>query len=231
MEMDFNVHVYDTFNIFGMDFRFTETLRNFWIIGGILILFAIITRIKLNKFTDVPTTKFQSFVEAVVEAFDNYVVAIMGKENREFGQWYFGVFIIVLLSNLSGLLTLRPPTADLVLTLCFGISTFALIHFIGITRKKKEYWKGYLEPMPLFLPMNIIGELALPVSLSFRLFGNILGGMIIMELYYALVPVLFKIGIPAVFHIYFDVFAGCLQAYIIVTLSMTFLRQQIPDEA
>ncbi len=229
--MDFNVHVYGVFNFLGMDFRLTETLRNFWIIGGVLILFAIITRIKLNKFTDVPTTKFQSFVEAVVEAFDNYVVTIMGKENREFGQWYFGVFVIVLLSNLSGLLTLRPPTADLVLTLCFGISTFVLIHFMGITRKKKEYWKGYLEPMPLFLPMNIIGELALPVSLSFRLFGNILGGMIIMALYYELVPIFFKIGIPAIFHIYFDIFAGCLQAYIIVTLSMTFLRQQIPDEA
>ncbi len=230
--MDFNVHVYDTVNLFGMDFRITETLINFWIIGGILILFALITRIKLSKFTDVPTTKFQSGVEAVVEAFDNYVVAIMGKENREFGQWFFGVFVIVLFSNLSGLLTLRPPTADLVVTLCFGISTFVLIHFTGITRKKKEYWKGYLEPMPLFLPMNIVGELALPVSLSFRLFGNILGGMIIMELYYALVPYIWlKIGIPAIFHIYFDVFAGCLQAYIIVTLSMTFLRQQIPDEA
>ncbi len=223
--MDFNVHVYGTF----LGFRLTETLVNFWIIGAILIVFAIITRIKLNKFTDVPTTKFQSGVEAMVEMFDNYVVGIMGKENREFGQWFFGVFLIVLLSNISGLLTLRPPTADLVVTLAFGISTFVLIHFMGITKQKKEYWKGYLDPMPVFLPMNIIGELALPVSLSFRLFGNILGGMIIMELFYELVPIYFLIGIPAVFHIYFDIFAGCLQAYIIVTLSMTFLRQRIPD--
>ncbi len=229
--MDFNVHVYDNFQIFGMNFRITETLVNFWIIAAIIIIFAIITRIKLSKFTDVPTTKLQKFVEAAVEAFDNYVVTIMGKEHKEFGQWFFGVFVIVLLSNISGLITLRPPTADLTLTLAFGLSTFFIIHFTGITRKKKEYWKGYLDPMPLFLPLNIIGELALPMSLSFRLFGNILGGMIIMDLYYSLLPILFKIGIPAVLHIYFDIFAGCLQAYIIITLSMTFLRQQIPDEA
>lgn len=229
--MDFNVHVYRIFNFLGFDIRYTETLRNTWIIGGILILFAIYTRIRLRKFTDVPETGFQNVVETIVESFENFVNSIMGEENNGFGQWFFGVFCFVLLSNLSGLFFLRPPTADFVVTLTFGFTTFLLIHFTGITRRKGEYWKGYLEPAPFFLPMNIIGEIALPVSLSFRLFGNILGGYIIMELYYALMPFVLKLGLPAIFHLYFDIFAGSLQAYILVTLSMTFLRQQIPDEA
>ncbi len=227
--MDFNVKVYGMFNFLGMDVRFTETLRNTWIIGGILILFAIYTNIRLRKFEDVPNSKFQNIIELLIEAFENFVDSIMGKEYNGFGQWFFGVFCFVLLSNLSGLAGLRPATGDFVVTFSFGFTTFLLIHFTGITRRKADYWKGYLDPMPLFLPMNIIGELALPVSLSFRLFGNILGGFIIMDLYYSLLPWFMKIGVPAVFHIYFDIFAGCLQAYIIVTLSMTFLRGQMPD--
>lgn len=228
--MNFNVEVYGVFNFLGFDIRLTETLRNTWIIGGILILFAIYTNIRLKKFSDVPSG-FQSAIELIVEMFESFVEGIMGKENKGFGQWFFGVFCFVILSNLSGLIGLRPTTADLVVTLSFGFTTFLLIHFMGITKQKKEYWKGYLEPMPLFLPMNIISEAALPISLSFRLFGNILGGFIIMELYYALMPIWLKIGVPAIFHIYFDIFAGCLQAYILVTLSMTFLRQRIPDPA
>lgn len=227
--MDFNVTVYNTFSFLGMDVRYTETLRNTWIIGSVLILLAIYTNLRLRKFKDVPDNRFQNIIELIVETFENFVDSIMGKENNGFGQWYFGVFSFVLLANLSGLVGLRPATADFVVTFSFGFTTFLIIHFVGITRRKKDYWKGYLEPMPVFLPMNIIGELALPISLSFRLFGNILGGYIIMELYYALLPWFFKLGLPAIFHMYFDIFAGCLQAYIIVTLSMTFLRQQIPD--
>ncbi len=227
--MDFNVKVFDTFNFLGMNIRYTETLRNTWIIGGFLILLAIYTNIRLRKFEDVPNSKFQNIMELIVESFENYVNGIMGKENNGFGQWYFGVFAFVLVANLSGLVGLRPATADFVVTFAFGFTSFLIIHFVGITRQKADYWKGYLDPMPLFLPINIIGEIALPISLSFRLFGNILGGFTIMQLYYALLPWFAKIGVPAIFHIYFDVFAGCLQAYIIVTLSMTFLRQRIPD--
>ncbi len=226
--MDFNVKVYDVVSIFGYDLRLTETLRNTWIVGGILILFALYTNMKVKKFSDVPTG-FQSGIELGIEMFDSFVESIMGEENKGFGQWFFGVFCFVLVSNVSGLIGLRPATADLVVTFSFGFTTFLMIHFMGITKQKGEYWKGYLDPMPLFLPMNIVGELALPISLSFRLFGNILGGFIIMELYYALMPIWLKLGVPAFFHIYFDIFAGCLQAYILVTLSMTFLRQRIPD--
>ena len=83
--------------------------------------------------------------------------------------------------------------------------------------------KTLMEPIPLLLPLNLIGELATPVSLGFRLFGNILGGTIIMGLYYAMMPLLLKLGLPAIFHLYFDIFAGALQTFIFVMLSMTFV--------
>jgi F-type H+-transporting ATPase subunit a len=81
------------------------------------------------------------------------------------------------------------------------------------------YLKGFAEPIFILLPLNIIGELATPISLSFRLFGNILGGVIIMYLLYSAVPVL----IPILPHIYFDLFAGILQTFIFVMLSMVFI--------
>ncbi len=83
--------------------------------------------------------------------------------------------------------------------------------------------------MPFLLPLNVIGELANPVSLSFRLFGNIVGGVIIMGLIYAALPGLLKIGIPAVLHIYFDLFSGVLQSFIFVMLSMIFVSGAIEE--
>lgn len=213
----------------GTGFRITYTTMNTWIIMGVLILFAVIVRIKLNKFKAVPESGFQNFIEAIVEAMDNFVGSNMGEKYSYFGNWFFGVFVFILISNLIGLLGFRAPTADLATTACLGFSTFFLIHFMGIVKGKKEYFKGYFEPFPFWLPMNIISELATPVSLSFRLFGNILGGSIIMGLFYTL-PAYVKVGIPAALHIYFDVFAGCLQTFIFVMLSMSFIADKIPDE-
>lgn len=227
--MDFNNHVLGTFELFGMQFRFTETIRNTWIIMAILIAFAIVVRIKLRKFKDVPETGFQNFVETIVDVMDSFVAGNMGEKYKYFGNWFFGVFTFILFANLFGLLGFRAPTADLATTACLALTTFFLIHFMGIFTAKGGYFKSYLEPIPFLLPINIISEIATPVSLSFRLFGNILGGSIIMGLVYSLPPYI-KVGIPAVLHVYFDVFAGCLQTFIFVMLSMAFIGDKIPDE-
>lgn len=216
-------------NLFGTGFRVTYTTMNTWIIMGVLILFAIIVRIKLRNFKQVPESGFQNFVETIVEAMENFVGSNMGEKYKYFGNWFFGVFCFILISNLIGLLGFRAPTADLATTACLGFSTFFLIHFMGIVKGRGGYFKGYFEPFPFWFPMNIISELATPVSLSFRLFGNILGGSIIMGLFYTL-PAYVKVGIPAALHIYFDIFAGFLQTFIFVMLSMSFIADKIPDE-
>lgn len=208
--------------------RFSETIITTWIIMAALIIFALVVRHKLKKFKDVPDTRFQNFVEMIVESMDNFVAGNMGEKYRYFGNWFFGVFAFILISNLSGLLGFRAPTADLGTTAALALTTFVLIHFMGIITGKLGYFKGYFEPVPFLVPLNIISEIATPVSLSFRLFGNLLGGTIIMGLVYT-IPMVIRVWIPAFLHIYFDVFSGCLQTFIFVMLSMAFIGDKIAD--
>jgi len=226
--MDFGSKVIASFYIGDTKIWLTETVVDTWIVMAALFIFAIIVRIKLNSFKEVPETGFQNFIETIVETMDSFVESNMGTNYKYFGNWFFGVFAFILFSNLSGLLGFRAPTADLATTAALALTTFVLIHFMGIFKSKGSYFKGYLEPMPLLLPMNIISELATPVSLSFRLFGNLLGGTIIMGLIYSL-PIYVKLFIPAVLHVYFDVFAGFLQTFIFVMLSMAFIKDKLPD--
>lgn len=228
MELNFNNEVYAVIPIFGQELWITETNVSTWAIMAVLIILAIVVRIKLNNFSEKPTG-FQNVIELLVEFMDNFTKDNMGEKQAGFGAYFFGVFLFLLCANLCGLLGLRPPTADLATTAGFALVTFLLINILGMVKQKGEYWKGFLHPIFLFLPINIISTFATPVSLAGRMFGNILGGFIIIGLYYGLLPIFMKIGIPVVLHVYFDVFAGCLQAYIFVILSMTFIREKIPE--
>jgi F-type H+-transporting ATPase subunit a len=199
-----------------------------WIIMAVLIAFAVIARIQLKKFTDIPKG-FQNIIEMIIEFFDNFVVGTAGEKLRSLGNWYFMVFTFVLLSNLSGMFTLRPPTADWTVTVALAASTFFLIQFMGIKYRGVSYLKSFIEPFFVFAPLNIIGEIARPIALSFRLFGNILSGLILMGVIYALVPWFVRIGIPAPLHAYFDLFIGCIQAYIFTILSLAFIGGAAED--
>ena len=119
-------------------------------------------------------------------------------------------------------------------TVAWALITFFMIYVMGVKFKGMAYFKGLLEPTPLMAPHNIIGEFARPISLSFRPFGNILGGSIIMSLFYkmleyfsSMIPSLkIPVGeflIPVPLHLYFDLFAGSLQAFIFIMLTMVFV--------
>ncbi|MCL2426203.1 MAG: F0F1 ATP synthase subunit A, partial [Oscillospiraceae bacterium] len=169
-------------------------------------------------------------VEAIVELFDNYLRSTAGDKLMFLGSWFFSLFLFILLSNLSGLIPgMRPPTADWSITIGLALVTFVLIQVMGARYRKAQYFKDLFAPLPwwcpfpVFLPINLISEVARPISLSFRLFGNMLAGLIMMSLIYAVAPVFTHFVIPAALHAYFDVFSGVLQAYIFVTLSLTFI--------
>ncbi len=228
--LDFMIHVYGSFEIFGQTILITSTVVFGWIICAALILFSVFTKLAMNNFTQVPSG-FQNVIELIVDSFDGFVNGIVGKElGKTLGVWFFGVAAFIFVSNLSGLIGFRAPTADLSTTLGFGLTTFFLIHFYGITKNTKSYFKGYLDPMPLFLPLNIIGELATPVSLSFRLFGNILGGYVIMSMIYVALPWFLRWFVPAPLHIYFDMFSAVLQTFIFCILSLTFISSKLPEQ-
>ena len=223
--LDFNISVYKEVPFMGHTCYITQTMVTTWFFMLVLILFAVCVRAKLKKYTQVPKGG-QNVVELLVETMDSFTRSNMGDKYTYFGKWFFGVFMFTLMSNLSGLLGFRPPTADLATTAAITLTTFFLIHFMGITKGKAGYFKGYLEPIPILLPINIISEFATPISLSFRLFGNILGGMIIMSMIYSTAA---KYVVPAIAHIYFDVFAGVLQTVIFCMLSQLFIKDKIPD--
>lgn len=224
--MDFNNKVLATVHIFGQEVWITETIRNTWVVMIILTLFSLYVRFRLKKFEEVPNSKLQNIVELGIESFMRFVDSTLGKQYSYLGNWFFGIFVIVLSCNFAGLIGMRPPTADIATTACFGVTSFLIIHFFGIKTKKAHYFKEYMEPSPLLLPIHIMGELAIPLSLSCRLFGNILGGCVIVGMFYEL-PIYCKVAIPAALHFYFDTFAGGLQSFIIVMLSMTFLKSKL----
>ena len=227
--IDLEIKNHAVINIFGIEVWITDTVISTWIIMGILITLAVIVRIKVRKFKDVPTG-FQNVIEALVETFDGYLRTTVGDKLMFLGNWFFTLFIFILLSNLSGLIPgMRTPTADWSMTFGLALVTFILIQVIGIRYRKGKYIKDLFAPLPwwcpipLFLPINLIGEVARPISLSFRLFGNMLAGLIMMSLIYALIPIFTQFLIPSFLHAYFDLFSGVLQTYIFVTLSMTFV--------
>jgi F-type H+-transporting ATPase subunit a len=208
----------------------TETVTTTWIIMAFLIVLSIVVTRRLEK---VPKG-LQNVIELLVDGIYKITGQTMGQDKIGFAPYIGTLLIYIACANLSGLLGFRPPTADLNTTLALALMTFFMIHFFGMMKKGVGgYLKGFLAPIPVMLPINIVSELATPISLSFRLFGNIVGGVFIMGLVYQAlgglssfiginIPI-FQAGIPAFLHIYFDLFAGILQSFIFAMLTMVFV--------
>lgn len=197
----------------------TQTVTTTWFIMAVLIGVSILLTRNLSL---VPGKK-QMVAEILVDTIYNLTETTMGKRFKNFAPYIGTLILFIGVANISGLLGLRPPTADLNTTMALALMTFILIHFMGFKSKGiGGYLKGFMEPMPFLLPLNIMGELATPISLSFRLFGNIVGGLIIMTLVYDALGN-FAVLVPAVLHAYFDLFAGLLQSFIFAMLTMVFV--------
>ena len=163
-------------------------------------------------------------LELLVETLDNLVKDNMGRVLAPRFRNYIGVlFMLILTCNLSGLFGLRPPTADYGITLPLALITFVMIQYQGFKWQKMNKIKGLFEPIFLFFPVNLISEFATPISMSLRLFANILSGTMMMALIYVLLPKVATLVWPAALHAYMDVFAGALQAYVFAMLTMVFI--------
>lgn len=214
--MDFFPRVIFSFKAFGQTVEITETVIVTWFIMVLLTLVAIYSTRKLKTLPE----GLQNGVEIFVEGVEWLIVNTMGEKGRGFIPFIGSLGLFLLSANLIGLATLRPPTSDLSTTLALATIVFVLTQYYGIKERGLiSYLKGFARPLPLMLPLNIIGELANPFSMAFRLFGNILGGVIIIGLLYRAAPVL----IPVPLHIYFDIFAGIIQTFIFIMLAMVFI--------
>lgn len=215
--------------------KISETIVVQWIIMLALIILSLIMTRNLKR---IPETRSQVFLEFAIGKLRDFMRGIMGEEFvskvPDIVSYVGTIFLFFAFSNLSGLLGFRSPTTDLDTTVAWSTITVVMIYAMGLKFNGPSYFKSFIEPTPLMLPLNLVGELARPISLSFRPFGNILGGSIIMGLMYqllefvsTLIPnVTVPIGqllIPIPFHMYFDIFSGTLQAFIFITLTMVFV--------
>ena len=207
----------EVFRIFG--FPITESIVNSWIVMALLIGLALIFRRNLKTYPG----RVQNVLELIVEGFTNLVSTTMGAARIGFMPYMITLFMFIAFSNMLGLFGLRPPTSDLNITLGLALLTFLAIHFYGFKIKGLRYLASFAEPFFPILPLNIIGELAKPVSLSFRLFGNILGGAVLM----AMIGGSIAIFVPIFPSLYFELFAGLLQSFIFVMLTMVFITLAI----
>ena len=195
--------------------------------------------------TVVPNSKRQLVAEWIVEKCQGMVDTNMGPYFKAFGPFVAAIMALSALSSLSSLLGLFPPTSDINIVAGWAILVFGLITYYKLKAGLWFYIKGFAEPVPFLLPMNIISEAATPVSMSFRHYGNILSGSIISALlaaafaglsnlilgwipYVGEIPWL-RIGIPAVLSLYFDIFSGGLQAFIFATLTMMYVSGGFPQ--
>ncbi len=230
-DVDFMIKGLFSYHLFGQEVWITTTHVCTLIVMLILVIFAICANrtIKKAAVMDTPGT-FQNIVELIVEMLDGMVENVMGKNAVKFANYICTIFLFILLSNISGLLGLRPPTADYGVTFPMGLITFCLIFFNKLKHQKLSgFIKGLCDPWPIWAPINIIGDVAVPISLSLRLFANVLSGTVMMALYYGLLPIFVKIGIPSALHVYFDLFSGAIQTYVFCMLTMTYITDAIGD--
>ena len=226
-DADFMIHSLTKLNVFGQEVYLTTTHVSLLIVCTILILLAIIVRCNL-KDTEKPGM-IQNAAEFVVETLDSMVRGSMGKHAAKYQNYIGTLFLFLLLSNISGLVGLRPPTADYGVTFPLGIITFILIQYNNIRWNKFRAFTDLFQPIPLLFPINLIGELAVPFSISLRLFGNVVSGTVIMALIYGLLS---KVAVlwPGILHAYFDIFSGAIQTYVFCMLTMVFITQKIPED-
>jgi len=230
-EVDFFIHEVGQYQLFGQTLRITTTHVCLLIVMLILIGFCIVVGTKMKKAEEVPSG-FQNAIEMLVEFLDGLINGVMGKFSPKFRNYIGTLFLFIFFSNISGLLGLRPPTADYGVTFALAIISFTLIRFNQFKyQKPKGVLKGLMDPWPFWLPINLIGDFAVPISLSLRLFANILSGTAIMALIYTLLGKLALIW-PAALHVYFDLFSGAIQTYVFCMLTMTYITDACKtDEA
>ena len=193
-------------------------------------------------------TRRQLLAEWVVEKTEAMVMDSMGEFFSGYAPFIAAILVLSALSSLLSLLGLFPPTSDVNVVAGWAILVFLLITYYKLKGGVWNYLKGFTEPIFVMAPLNVLGEIATPVSMAFRHYGNVLSGSVIAVLIGAAlqglsslvlgwlpgflgeIPFL-QVGLPAILSLYFDVFSGCMQAYIFAMLTMLNVAGAFPQEA
>lgn len=219
------------------DFPVTESQINSVIVTIVIFFFCLYLTHGLTQRADL---KRQHLAEMAVEKIDGLVAENMGKYFEGFPPFIIAILALSAFSSLITLFGLYPPTSDINVVGGWAVLVFVLITYYKMKCGPLHYLKSFTQPVALLTPINMISEIATPVSMAFRHYGNVLSGSVISVLLgSALAGIsakalawlpgvladfpIFRIGIPAVMSAYFDVFSGCLQAFIFAMLTMMYV--------
>ena len=189
----------------------------------------------------------QVIAEWLVKSVEGLVRSNMGEFFMGFGPYIAAIMGLSACSSLLTLVGLFPPTSDINIVGGWAIMTFILITYYKFKAGPWIYIRSFGEPVPFLAPLNIIGEVTTPISMAFRHYGNVLSGSIISVLIAALLTNVSKlifgalpgilgdfpflrVGLPAVLSVYFDLFSGCLQAFIFAMLTMLYVSGGFPED-
>lgn len=236
----------DIFGNFGN--LITQTTVSLFVVTILLMIIGYIVTRKIEK----RPGPVQVLVEKVLGMLYNLVEQTMGKHNLKFAPYIGTLFISCLVGSLIGTTQIfRSTTADFSVTLAYALVTSAMVWYHNIKANGFLKWlKGFTEPIFVMTPMNLIGEIAQPMAMAFRHFGNVAGGGVLTTLIYgalavatqalfswlpaklvALVPPFLQVGIPAFLSLYFDFFSAFVQAFVFCLLTMVYVAGACPPPA
>lgn len=215
--------------IYSHDFGiFTFDLTAGIVYEWLVILILGIGAFLLTRNLKLRPNKTQAALEKLYVTLRDFIVDTMGEENISFVPYIGTLMIYLLILNLAGLIDLKPPTADLSITVSFAITTFVIVNGNAIRKNGLiGFGKGLLHPFWPMLPLNLVERFILPVSLSLRLFGNMIAAVILVDLVYnglGSISVFAKVGLPIIVHGYFDLFDGLIQMVVFSMLTMINIK-------
>ena len=210
-----------TIHLGSLDIPIAESTVITWVIMAVVLLLSIFLTRNL-KVRDI--SKRQLAAETIVTKLESFVEDMTGEEGKRYVPYLCTVIVYIAMANLIGLFGMKPPTKDLNVTAALAIMSIILIQYAGIHAKGTKGWlKSFTQPMAIVTPINILELFIKPLSLCMRLFGNVLGAFVIMEVLKILIPV----AIPVPFSFYFDIFDGLIQAYVFVFLTSLYIKEAV----
>ena len=198
-----------------------------WAAMALLIIAALIIRLTIvRRFEDIPQGA-QNVIELIVESVRKYTYSQAHGTGEFLSSYILSIAALMVMSAFLELFRLRPPTADITMTFSLAFMTFVLINIYGIRKKGAAgRIKALASPTPVVFIFRVISEIAIPISMACRLFGNMLGGMIVIDMLYMALGSN-AVGIPSVIGLYFNVFHPLMQTFIFITLTLTFINEAI----
>ncbi|MCM1325143.1 MAG: F0F1 ATP synthase subunit A [Bacteroidales bacterium] len=170
--------------------------------------------------------KRQLIAETIVTKLEGFVSGMVGEEGKRYVPYLATVLVFIGLSNMMGVFGMKPPTKDLNVTVGLSVLSIILIEYAGWHKRGFKGWlKSFAEPVAVVAPIKVLELVIRPLSLCMRLFGNVLGAFVIMEMIKIIIPV----AVPVPFSLYFDIFDGLIQAYVFVFLTSLFIKEAVEE--